>query len=134
MTDIKKLNKTRGAIQHRVTNIKKFFDNQKEGELFDVVALENLLESLETSYKEFYAIHSEILNEIDDDDYEETLAAAVDKGDQFQELYYEVKFLLSKSIKSLSSSFRGHAGETVGSHHSVKLPTIILPTLRSFIV
>lgn len=127
MADIKKLNKTRGTIQHRVTNIKKFFDNQKEGELFDIVSLENRLETLESLYKEFYAIHSEILNEIEDED-EDTMNTAVEKGDQFQELYYEVKLLLSKSIKSLCTSLKGHVGETVGNHHSVKLPTIILPT------
>lgn len=128
MAEVKKLNKTRGAIQHRVTNIKKFFENQKEGEVFDVVSLENRLETLESSYKEYHAIHSEILHAIDDED-EETMKAAVDKADQFQELYYEVKLLLSKSIKALIIiPVNGHLGETVGRHHTVKLPTIILPT------
>lgn len=128
MADIKKLNKTRGSIQHRVTNIKKFFDNQKEGEVFDLVSLEIRLEILEASYKEFYAVHNEVLHAIEDED-DAAMDAAIEKADQFQELYFEVKLLLSKSIKSfiVPGASTVETG-IVGSHQSVKLPTIVLPT------
>lgn len=135
MADIKKLNIARGAVQHKVTNIKKFFENKADGEVVvvvDVEALRNRLVLLETCYKDFNEIHSKVLIEIVDEDAA-TITAALEKDEVFQELYLEVKSLLTNALKVLiPEPVTGGSvpcnNRTAGSHHAVKLPTIILPT------
>lgn len=130
MAEVKKLNISRGAVQHRVTNIKKFLENNEEVDI-DIEELRHRQDLLETSFKEYNLFHDLLLNVIEEDD-EATMEAAIEKGDLFHDLYFEVKLLLAKAmVKTIKRPTQAPATDiitTEGGHRAVKLPTIILPT------
>lgn len=65
--ELKKLKITRGSVQHRVTNIKKFVEKYVESQEKDVNEFKNRLELLESCWEEFNQIHGDIMGRIDED-------------------------------------------------------------------
>lgn len=131
--ELKKLNIARGAVHHRVTNIKKFAEKNAHSQDKDVIEFKNRLDLLENCFKEYDGIQRDILGKIDHDTEKEILDSNIAKADQFEELYLEVKMMLQRQINALGGSTQT-PGSNVGfigvsnAHHSVKLPTISLPT------
>lgn len=134
--ELKKFSVARGAIQHRVTNINKFIvEKFLPGEEKDIVELTIRLDQLENCKVEYYDIQNRILCLIDPAGEEAEYLRQVTKGDEFDDLFYAVKLLLTKNISSLQvttpiSAVPSGSGSFSNSfsNHSVKLPTITLPT------
>lgn len=133
MADMKKLTIARGGIHHRLTNIKKFvIEKFVPAEIKEVEDLYIRLENLEVCKKEYGEIQCEILCKIDKAENQDEWLKQIQKGDDFEELYFEVNAMLKKNINSLvvvkSNDKEVASGTGSMMNHAVNLPAITLPT------
>lgn len=129
--ELKKLKSSRGGIQHRVTNIRKYLEETfLPSEVKIVSDLKVRLELLDTCKQSYDELQVEILFRIDEVTDADEWSKQATKGDEFVDMYLEVKSLIMENIKLIEVTPIVPAtptGAFMMNHRAVKLPTITLP-------